>query len=76
MRTAAAAWKYADSIKRLNGHDHLVFRVPEGTDAYNAGMRFATCLASEKAEYEAGGAVFVDRTSPRPSSRRLDKEMP
>ena len=65
MRTIPQAWRYVDEIKKLNGHDHLVFRIPEDTEAYRAGMRYATCIASEKADYEAGGAVFVDRPKPR-----------
>jgi hypothetical protein len=66
MYTLKQAKAYAANIEKITGKRHLVFRVPEGTAAstypgnvFNTG-KYATCEESEKAEYEADGAVFVN----------------
>jgi hypothetical protein len=60
LKTEKKAREYANTIKAMTGKTHLVFKVPAGTAAYAMGQRFATCEDTERSEYEAGGAVFVD----------------
>jgi hypothetical protein len=65
LQTVEQARDYAQKIEDRTGTKHLVFRVPEGTAAYEIGYRFATCAVDERAEYEARGAVFVEPREPK-----------
>lgn len=60
FRTEKKAREYAASVKAMTGKTHIVFRVPAGTSSAALGYKFGTCEESERAEYEADGAVFVD----------------
>ncbi len=63
LKTKAQAAKYAAQVEAVTGEPQLVFRVLPGTRAYECGFRFGTCAASERAEYEACGALFVEVTA-------------
>jgi hypothetical protein len=59
LKTESQARDYAAKIESLTGEKHHVFRVAKGTAAYAMGYRFGTCSHGERAEYAAGGAVFL-----------------
>lgn len=66
MMNLKQATAYAKRMTALHGEPWLVFRTPDDApcnqypgNVYNTG-RYHTCRASERADYEAGGAVFVD----------------
>lgn len=69
MMSRRQADAHAARMTRLHGRPWLVFRTPDGArcnqapgNAYNTG-RYAACDARERADYEAGGAVFDDRAT-------------
>ena len=59
LKTERAAHRYAAHIATSTGEAQHVFRVPEGTAAYDLGYRFATCGSSEFSTYRDDGAEFV-----------------
>lgn len=66
MLTLKQAKMYAKQMSKLHGEPWLVFIVPAGApcnqhpaNIYNIG-RFHACRASERTDYEAGGAQFPD----------------
>jgi hypothetical protein len=65
MMTKKQAEAYAARMANLHGSPWLVFKTPDNAacnehpaNIYNSG-RYATCPASERADYEAGGAQFL-----------------
>lgn len=50
---------YAKRVAAMTGVARLCFKIPEGSDAYAMGYRFATCTEDERDAYAADGAVFV-----------------
>ena len=65
MYTLKEAQAYADRLAKMKGEPWIVFRTPDNAginqhpaNIYNSG-RYAACRASEREDYEAGGAVFV-----------------
>jgi hypothetical protein len=62
-RTEKDAREYARQMEEIHndGEKWLVFRTPKNTEAYKHGLFFGTCRASERADYAAGGAVFLDK---------------
>lgn len=65
MMSLKQAKAHADNMSQLHGAPWLVFRTPATApcnqapaNTFNAG-RYAACPASERAEYESGGAVFI-----------------
>lgn len=66
MMTLPDAKLRAEALGHLTGEPHLVFRTPADApcnqapaNLHNKG-RFAVCRASERDDYEAGGAEFSD----------------
>ena len=62
--TRARAAEYAADLADLHGEPMHVFRVPEHSAAYGMGFRYATFRDSERADYEAGGAVVLQTARP------------
>jgi hypothetical protein len=65
MYSLAQAKRLANIYAEDTGEEWAIFKTPEnamcnqpGFNTYNSG-RYALCRASERAEYEAGGAKFV-----------------
>ncbi len=63
LKTLSQARNYASMIEATTGNKHYVFRLPKGSMAYQLGWRFGTCLADEREDYAADGAVFIDEPS-------------
>lgn len=66
MMTLKQAKAHAQAMTEMHGEPWLVFKTPAAApcntkpfSTYNQG-RYAVCRASERADYEAGGAVFQD----------------
>lgn len=66
MYTLKQAQQYAEHMTFIHHEPWLVFKTPDGAhvnkypaNIYNKG-RYAACKASERQEYERGGAVFVE----------------
>lgn len=65
MMTLKQAKKYAANLSALRGEAWLVFKTPDSApcnsypaNVHNTG-RYHACKASERVEYEHGGAVFI-----------------
>jgi hypothetical protein len=50
---------YAARLEEMTGVARLCFKIPEGSEAYLMGYRFATCREDERDDYATDGAVFV-----------------
>jgi hypothetical protein len=59
-RTEKEAREYAKMMKEIHGEEWAVFKTPKGSQAYAQGLKFGTCRPDERADYEQGGAVFLD----------------
>lgn len=69
MYTLKQAKAYAANLSALHGEPWLVFETPAAAkinqypaNIYNKG-HYAACKASERADYEAGGARFIEAQS-------------
>lgn len=60
LKTLTQATAYVAKLFNLTGRRHVIFYTPKGSMAWDMGFRFGTCEESERAEYEADGAVFVE----------------
>jgi hypothetical protein len=70
MMTKKEAQAYADMMGRMKGEPYAVFKTPDNAkinqhpaNLYNSG-RYWACRASEREEYEAGGAIFDSTNCP------------
>lgn len=66
MMTRKQAKAHAALMKQIHGEEWLIFKTPAHApinqypaNIYNVGP-YATCAASDRAEYEAEGAQFED----------------
>lgn len=64
LTTRKKAEEYAKTIADFRKEEVFIFPTEPGTQAYEMGYRFGTCLASEKNDYEMGGAEFVGSVKP------------
>ena len=67
QQTEKEARQYAATMEQIHRQppgSWLPFKIPAGTRAREWG-RYGCCKASERADYEAGGAVFLD---PKPEA--------
>jgi hypothetical protein len=64
--TLAGCRRYREEVRALRPGRYLIVKTKRGTAAHYWGIKFALVPESERAEYEAGGADFVDTDAPPP----------
>lgn len=62
-KSKVSARRYAARLSEMHGAKWLPFQTPEGSHAMKFGVKFGACRETERAEYEAGGAIFFDDPS-------------
>lgn len=60
QKTEADARNYAAEMEKLHGEKWVAFRIPTYSRARKFGA-YACCKASERQDYEAGGATILAR---------------
>lgn len=67
MMTLAEANRHAKNLQEITGREWLIFKTPDDAvcNQYPNNVvrtgQFATCRKSEREEYEAGGAEFLEK---------------
>jgi len=64
--TLAACRAWREEVRALRPGRYLIVQVQPGTAAFRFGIRFSLVPEAERADYEAGGAKFVDFDAPEP----------
>lgn len=59
IKTLAQAKARASYLAKLHGQAVCIFPVPKHSEAYALGIRFGTCGADERADYERDGATII-----------------
>ena len=65
IKTRPQANQYAQVAANISKQPVHIFETRPGTQAYERGARFGTCLDSERQDYANGGTTFVGSAKPK-----------